>query len=400
MPSEIDPEDRLPDGGEPAPRTSGGRGVALVLPGGGARAAYQVGFLRALGRHRPHFRFPIILGVSAGAINAVSLAANRCDLLESAERLSTLWSALEVDDVFRVDSRSLVGNILRWGWRLISGGGALAPEVRGMVDTSPLRSLLTESLEADGDGRIPGIAANLEEGLLQSFGVLTSNYANGLSVIWVQGCDVQTWERPHRRSRKTYMGIDHVMASAALPFFFPAVEVEGAWHGDGGIRLTTPLAPAIHLGADRIVAISTRYRRSAEEAESPQVPGYPPPAQVAGQLLNAIFLDQLDEDCARVRRINRLLDDLGAEEHRGLRRVEVEVLRPSRDLGRLAAEFEPRLPKLFRYLTRSLGSRETSSPDFMSLVMFQPEYLSLLMEIGEADAEERMDRLLEIVDGS
>ena len=156
------------------------------------------------------------------------------------------------------------------------------------------------------------------------------------------------WERPQRKSVTCYFSVSHVMASAALPFFFPAVEVDGAWYGDGGIRLTAPLSPAVHLGARRIIAVSTRYARSREEADRPAVNGYPPPAQVAGVLYNAIFLDQLDADALQLQQINALVSCLPESERQGLRHVELLMLRPSIDLGRLANEYEPELPRAFR----------------------------------------------------
>jgi NTE family protein len=179
------------------------------------------------------------------------------------------------------------------------------------------------------------------------------------------------------------------MASSSLPMFFPAVRVGDEWFGDGGMRLTAPLSSALHLGAGGILAISTRYDRTANEAEAPQHVGYPPPAQVLGSLLNAVFLDLIDQDALRLQLINGLIERMPADQREGLRRVELLVMRPSRDLGRLSAEFEPRLPRAFRFMTRGLGTRETTSPDVLSLLMFQPDYIDELITIGERDAEAR-----------
>lgn len=373
--------------------------IALVLSGGGARAAYQVGLLRALARHRPDLEPPVLTGVSAGAINAAFLAAHPGSFRESVEALTAFWSRLDVSAVFRTDTPALAGNLLRWAFRLVSGGGRLAPEVRGLVDPAPLRRLLERTLGAEPDGTIPGIAHAVAEGRLRSFTVTTSNYSTGQSVAWAMGRAVESWERPDRRSVPAPVTVDHVMASSALPVFFPAVALDGSWHGDGGIRQTAPLSPAIHLGADRILAISTRYRRTLTEADRPAVRGYPPPLQILGQLLNAIFLDMLDQDCLRVERLNALLRKLPKEDRRGLRPVEVAAIRPSVDLGALAAEVEPDLPWLFRHLIRSLGSRQTRSPDLLSLVLFQADYCRRLIEIGEADAEERMAEIESLLDG-
>jgi NTE family protein len=176
------------------------------------------------------------------------------------------------------------------------------------------------------------------------------------------------------------------MASAALPFLFPAVEVDGAWYGDGGIRLTAPLSPAVHLGARHILAVSTRYARTREEADRPAVNGYPPPAQVAGVLYNAIFLDQLDSDALHMQQINEFVARLPEKQRQGLRRIELLVLRPSQDLGRLANAYEPELPRAFRFLTRGMGTQETRSNDMLSLMMFQTDYVKRLIDLGEDDA--------------
>lgn len=394
------PDNPAPDSLEelvtpPPPSALGDLG--LVMGGGGARAAYQVGFLRSLARHHPELRAPYITGVSAGAINAALLASHHGTFAQAAEELVGLWGHLTVEDVFRVDGRSLLSNALRWVRQLVSGGLGGPPRVRGLVDTQPLRAYLSEVLHAVG-GELTGIRYNLERGRLKAVAISTSSYSTGQSVTWVQGQDIREWERPQRRARNTTLTVEHVMASAALPLFFPAVSLNSGWYGDGGIRLTAPLSPALHLGARRILAISTRYARTAEEADEPAIYGYPPPAQVLGVLMNSIFLDLLDADALRLDRLNRLLEALPEERRAGLRSVKLLVARPSVDLGMLAKRYEPRLPGAFRFLTRGLGTRQTRSPDFISLVLFQPDYLNALMEIGEADAEGRADEITRFIE--
>jgi NTE family protein len=368
---------------------SGPADLGLVMGGGGARAAYQVGFLRALAREYPDLSVPFITGVSAGAINAAHLAAHHGSFLQAVEELTGLWGSLRVEEVFRVNTLSLARNFAGWARQLVSGGAAGGSgRTRGLVDTHPLRRFLTETLHAV-DGELTGIRYNLERGRLRAVALSTSSYTTGQSVTWVQGQDILEWERPQRRSRNTVLTVEHVMASAALPLLFPAVALAGGWYGDGGIRLAAPLSPALHLGARRILAISTRYDRSQSEADRPVVEGYPPPAQIVGVLMNSIFLDLLDHDALRLERLNKLLEKLPPEERLGLRPVKLLVLRPSHDLGRLAGQYEPELPKVFRYLTRGLGTRETESPDFLSLILFQPDYLTALIEMGERDATAR-----------
>jgi len=378
--------------------TSGGQ-LALVMSGGGARAAYQVGMLRWLARRHPDLHVPILTGVSAGAINAAFLASHPDDFRTRVEKLANLWSHLTTEDVFRVDSLSLARNVLRLGLKLVSGGAMVAPRSHAAVDTKPLWRLLERALDGQGD-ELPGIAANLRRGALKAVAITTSSYTTGQSITWVQGCGIPQWERAHRRSIDAKLGVRHVMASAALPIFFPAIEIDGQWFGDGGIRLTAPLAPAIHLGADRILAISTRYPRTRVEADQPAVNGYPPPAQIVGVLFNAIFLDLFDADALAMERLNTMMEALPPELRRDYRTIKLIVLRPSHDLGKLANEYEARLPGAFRFMTRGLGTRETRSNDLLSLLMFQPDYLTRLIELGEADAEVRRDELEGLLEGT
>jgi len=380
-------------------RSARSNDLAIVLTGGGARAAYQVGVLRSIARHFPEARFDIITGVSAGAINALFLASRATPLEETVEELSQLWINLHLREVIRVDALSLLRHVLSWGVTLVSGGSPVKRHVRGLMDTAPLRSLLMRVLPQNGKGEIAGVAENIASCQPKAVAVTTLNHSTGQTVTWVSGCDIETWERPLRRSVRTKLTIDHVMASAALPILFSAVRLGRSWYGDGGIRLAAPLSPALHLGARRILAISTSCAQSFAEAETPETEGYPPPAQILGQLMDAIFLDMVDEDALRLERANAFLRDLPSEQRHGFRIVDLLVVRPSHDLGSLAGQYEPLLPRGFRFLTRSLGTRETSRPDFLSLLMFQPQYLQRLIEIGEADADARMDDIGRLISG-
>jgi NTE family protein len=368
--------------------------LALMLSGGGARAAYQVGFLRFLAREMPEVVPGILTGVSAGGINAAYLAARQEPYAEKVENLVSLWANLRIDDVFRVDARDLSSRVVRWGGRLVTGGRSPLRPAGSFVDTAPLRRLLVRELQATG-GLLSGVARSVRAGWLKAIAIAASSYTTGQSITWVQTVDrrMPMWERPQRKSQTCELRVNHVMASAALPFFFPAIEVDGAWYGDGGIRLAAPLSPAVHLGARRIIAISTRYGRSREEADWPAMVGYPPPAQVAGVLLNAIFLDLLDSDALHLQQINQLVACLPESQRAGLRHIELLVLRPTQDLGRLANLYEPELPSAFRFLTRGLGTRETRSNDLLSLFMFQRNYLRQLIDMGEADAARRADEI-------
>ena len=371
----------------------------MVMGGGGARAAYQVGFLRCLARRFPHLEIPYITGVSAGAINAAHIASHHGTFLQAVDELTHLWGDLRIEDVFKVGSFSMARNAVSWAMQLLSGGTSRTDYVRGFVDTQPLREYLTEVMHAV-NGELTGIEYNLDRGRLKAIAIATSSYTTGHSLTWVQGRDIQEWERPYRRAVARTITIEHVMASCALPLFFPAVELEGGWYGDGGIRLTEPLSPVIHLGARRVIAVSTRSEQHLDQPlHVPGTHGYPPPAQIVGVLMNSIFLDLLDADAMRVERINQLLESLPKEMHGGLRGVRLLTLRPSVDLGELAYQHEPDLPRAFRFMTRGLGTRETDSPDFLSLILFDPDYIRTLMEIGEQDAQARVDEIEDFIFG-
>jgi NTE family protein len=370
--------------------------LALVLTGGGARAAYQVGVLVGLARRFPDLRIPILVGVSAGAVNAVHLASYQGPFAASVADLAGLWRGLTIDRIFRVDAPALVQNVLRWGTRLLSGGSR--GRVLSLLDTAPLRRLMQGHFATDGV--FQGIGENVRRGVLEAVAISGVSYSTGQSTVWTEGSrDIPPWTRPRRCGVPTVLTVDHVMASAALPPFFPAVRIEGDWYGDGGIRLATPLSPAIHLGASRILVIATQGTSLAEEG-LPAIAGYPPPAQVLGLLFDSVFLDALDEDTLRLRRLNRLIEKLPEEERGGLRTVDLRVLRPSQDLAGLAEDYERRLPRAFRFLSRGLGTREATRADMLSLLLFEPDYVRRLMEIGEGDAEEQGDEVAAFLAGN
>lgn len=372
--------------------------LGVVLTGGGALAAYQVGVLRGICRSYPDFRMPILTAVSAGAINAAFIASHDDSVPATIEKLRDLWCSLRFEDIFEVDTATLGRSVIKWGTRLLSGGSAIGTSVRGLVDTDPLRHLLSRHLCHDGE-YLSSVEDKIARGDLRALAITTLNYATGQTVIWVQGRSIEHWERPLRRSRHARLTVSHVMASSALPLVFPAVPLGDAWYGDGGVRLSAPLSPALHLGADRILAISTRYVGTFEEADRPRSIGYPPPVQVAGHLLNSIFLDLIDQDALRMQRFNELLEQLPARKRGDMRKVDLLVIRPSRDLAELAAEHEVNLPKSMRYLLRGLGTKETSRPDLLCFLMFSPEYLAQLVEMGEQDADRRMGEILAFLQG-
>ena len=374
-------------------------GIALTLSGGGARGAYQVGFLRHLARRYPDFPVEILTGASAGAVNAIQLANHTGRFTDRVEDLTRAWESLSVEQVFRVDARSLLSRGLRWIAQLsFLGGRSHVPQAKGLVDTSPLRRFLLDTLGSE-EGTLPGIRHNLDHGDLRAIAISTTHYQSSSTVVFCQGQEVEAWERPQRHSVLRDLTVDHVMASAALPIFFPAVEVGGQWFGDGGLRLHSPLAPAVHLGARKIIAISTRAVARAPTLGPLPPADYPPPAQILGVLFNSVFLDLLDQDALRLERVNRLLAAGADPTMEKLRPVDLLVLRPSVELGEIARDYEPELPKLFRFLTRRLGTRAERGRDVLSMLMFQGNFLTRIIELGEADADARADEIAAFVEG-
>jgi NTE family protein len=363
--------------------------LAVMLTGGGARAAYQVGVIKGLARHFPDLRFQIITGVSAGAINAIFLASHDGPLRESAGDLAALWCSLECRHVFRPNYAALLP--FRTAFKAILPP-RMSKRPHGVLNAGPLAETLRDAYHCPIRNQpIEGIRRNLARGDLKAIGLIGLDYTTGQSVRWTQGRVIDTFEGPNRRSVQAEITVEHVLASASLPFVFPAVKIEQRWYGDGGIRLAAPLSSAVHLGARRILAMSTGYQRTPDEANTPEIGGYPPVAQIMGQLINAVFLDVIDEDVTRMERMNEMISKLDASQRNGFKAIDLFVMRPSVDLGRLAGEHEKYLPRNMKLLTRALGTRETKSPDFISMLMFEPHYTTALIEIGENDVASRLD---------
>ena len=354
--------------------------LAVMLTGGGARAAYQVGLLKGIARHFPDLRIDIITGVSAGAINAMYLAAASGPLRQKAHELERMWMDLSCSTIYDFRLSALLP---RWG----------KTRPNGLLDTQPLRELMCRVLGVPSWAPIDSIEDNIRRGDLTALALLSLDYSTGQTVRWVQGRYFDVHEGPNRRTEPTRFTVEHVMASSALPFVFPAARIGNSWHGDGGIRLAAPFSSALHLGATRIIAMSTGYHRTTAEASRPAVHGYPPAAQILNQLVNAIFIDAIDEDVARMERMNEMLSKMPPDQYGGLKPVDLLVLRPSMDLGRLAGDYEQYLPRKLKLLVRALGNRETESSDLVSMLMFERPYTRALIDAGEADVESRIDAI-------
>ena len=283
--------------------------TALVLSGGGARGAYQVGALRGLHEllhGQRSLPFPILVGASAGSITNAVLGAHAADFPLAVGKLVDFWGGLKPEQVFRTDARTLMRVGLSWAADLSLGNWIGTGHGRSLLVNDPLRDLLHERLDMAALGR------SVERGLLRGFALTTTSYHTGLAVTFFDGVgSIEPWARSTRIGIRQHLSIDHVMASSSIPFFFPAVSIGGTYYADGCIRLTAPLSPAIHMGADRILAIGVRYPRAPDPASSaPQARDdrYPATADTAGLLLNALFLEALESDVERMERINRTVD--------------------------------------------------------------------------------------------
>lgn len=374
-----------------------GRSVAtlgLILTGGGARAAYQVGALRAIVEvvGEGVNPFPVITGVSAGAINGAALAASADDFSGGVRRLTETWLSLSPERVYRTDMLSVASIGSRWIRNLTSGGLVTLRQVNHLLDTTPLRQLLTERIALD---RVPALIAS---GQLRGLGVTATSYQTGTAVTFFDGpADVPSWARSRRLGRRETLSIDHVLASAAIPVFFPPVRIGDTYYGDGQVRLTEPLSPAIHLGADRLLAVGVRYLRTAEETESlnseASTQRVLPVSQVAGVLLNALFLDHLDSDTERLEHINILAAPPAAAERARFRVIPLLTLRPSRELGGLAADQMEHFPRVVRYLLRGMGAGRRGGSDLVSYLAFERSYIDRLQTLGYEDTLGRRTEL-------
>lgn len=375
--------------------------IGMVLTGGGARAAYQAGVIRYISELYAGSPNPISIytGSSAGAINvgACAAGAGRHDL--ASKKLWDVWVNLKHDKIFQADMPSLAWTGARLLFDLIFGGNITRPTTRFLLNTKPLRRLLQEEIV------FSAIRLNLKKGLLKGVAVSATNYLTGTNITFydTKSAD-ESWVRSQRVARPAHITIDHLMASAAIPVFFPPVQLDDSYYGDGSVRLTSPLSAAIHIGAEKIIAIGIRHRladRSLLEINRrPMRRVYM--ADIAGLLMHSVFSDSLESDIERLERVNRSLMRMPVEMRREhpdrLRPIDLLAINPSVDLGELATGQFKNFPPFLKYLLRGIGVSPDRGGELISYLSYDNSYTSKLLELGYGDARKMKDKIELFID--
>lgn len=371
--------------------------VGLVLTGGGARAAYQVGVLRAISELLPkdiRNPFPIISGTSAGAVNAAVLAANGSDFRRGVRQLMTVWKNFHAHHVYRADPAGVFLNTSRFALATLLGGGLGRRTHVSLLDNAPLAELLRTRLD------FSTIQTAIDRGDLTAVSVTCSGYTSGQSVTFYQCVPgVEPWQRARRIGVAMPIGPDHVLASSALPFIFPAVHIHREYFGDGSMRQIAPLSPALHLGADRLFIIGVGRQLQAAGPERTKNEGYPTMAQIAGHCLNSIFLDALEVDLERLQRVNRTLArmpvTMGDDNAMPMHQVDFRLFSPSVELERIAMSFVHELPRSMRILLHGALTRRGSN--LVSYLLFEKAYCRALIQLGYDDSMKRKDDIMQFL---
>lgn len=375
--------------------------TALVLPGGGARGAFQVGVLKAMAELVPKGTpnpFDVISGTSAGAVNSVVLASKANRFRVAVAELDRVWRDFRCEQVFRTDNWTMFRSSLHWLASIVLGG-FLVGTPKSLLDNSPLRALLSRSV------RFPRIQDAIDAGWLDAVAVTAASYETARSTSFFQGSRRHTgWSRTRRAGVPGNLHLDHLMASIAVPMIFPPQLVNGSYFGDGAMRQATPLSPAVHLGADRILVVGVRDETADESADPGVQPERPSFAQIAGYMLDTLFMDGLYSDLERMTRINQLIDSVPEDMRQGplarMRAIDTMLIVPSEDLRLIAHKHRKQLPFAVRALLHGVGGRGSGENRLVSYLLFEQAYTRELIELGYKDAMRVKDELRAFISGA
>jgi len=369
--------------------------TALLLGGGGARAAYQVGVLKAVAEMVPegcHNPFPIICGTSAGSINTVALASNASNFHLGVEKIMGVWSNFELHHVFYADAKNLFKRIAHWAWANL-GPGDRHKAPSSILDNQPLRELLDQYIDFNN------IDNSIKNGELHAYCLTACSYTSGESTTFYDGRpEIQNWLRTHREGVRKKMSIDHLMASSAIPVVFPSVQLGQEHFGDGSMRQISPISPALHLGAKKILIIGLRMEKQLAPLQPPI--HRPSLGQISGYVLDTLFLNSLQSDIERMERMNRTLQESESESSNSdkLKVIDHFVISPSEDIANIAMKHFLELPKSFRVALKFIGMAKANSRRFISYLMFTKTFCQELIDLGYKDAIAQKQELLEFLE--